>query len=511
MASGTLVSRVTGLGRTAALAAALGVGLLSDAYIAASVVPTMLLVLVTGGTLSSALVPMLSRPPDEKDRRSAAGTALVALAGIAAVGSVALAAAAPLLARFLSAGAQGQPDYDDRVRLVTLLLVFLAPQVLLLAVTAVTSAVLTAGGRLGVVGWAPVTTNLVFLVALAGYAALDIAGPPNEVPLSALALLGVGSTVAAAVGSLVQLRAARNSLPPRKELLRHRDAGLVRELRRTGGWTLLYAATNQVGLLVVLSVAARRNGVGSAYQWSFTVMQLPFALIGVTLLSATLPALARAAGDRVAFDRLVRKASVPLLALLLPSSAALALFAPQAARLLVGHGAADAEGTALVARGIALFAAALVPFAAYQLLTRSCYAQRRPSWPALANIGVTAVTVAGAVLALRPDSADGVLAVLVASYAASYVVGCLLLGVALSRAGVRVTRGLGRPLLTVGLSTVAASGAVLALRAGLPGGWVRELGFLVAFTAVALPGVLPWLRPLPGVLPARRPVSTGGG
>ena len=492
MAAGTLMSRATGLLRTAGLAAVLGVGLLSDAYTAASVVPTMLLVLVTGGTLSSALVPLLSRA-DDRTRVRAAGTALAAMAGLAAAAAVALAAAAPLLARLLSAGARGSDDYDVRVRVVTVLLVLIAPQVLLLAVTAVTSAVLTSRGRLGVVGWSPVATNVAFLAALAVYAAAAGSPSAREVGLSGLLLLGLGSTGATAVGCLLQYRAARALLPSWRAAVRGRDRSFLRDLRRTGGWTLLYAVANQVGLLVVLAVAARRNGVGSAYQWSFAVMQLPFALIGVTLLSATLPALARASGRPAAFDRLVRRASAPMLALLLPSAAGLALFAGLIADVLVGHGAAGRDGTALVAQGIALFSAALLPFAGYQLLTRTCYALDRPSWPALSNIAVNAVTVGGALLAAGPSSRSGVLTVLVLSYAASYVVGCLVLGAALARSGVAVAGGLLRPLLTSGGATVAGAAIVLALRAGLPHTAVRELAGVVAFAGAAAIGVLPWL------------------
>lgn len=493
MASGTLVSRATGLARTAGLAAVVGVGLLSDAYTAASVVPTMLLVLVTGGTLSSALVPILSRAEDPDTRRRAAGTALVVMAALAAAATVVLAVSAPLVARFLSLGAQGQPDHGERVRLVTVLLVLMAPQVLLLAVTAVTSSVLTVRGRLGVVGWAPVATNVAFLLALVLYATAVPSGA-GATPLSGLLVLGLGSTVASAVGCAVQLAAASSALPRGRDAVRNRDAAVVRELRRTGGWTLVYVLTNQAGLLAVLAVAARRTGVGTAYQWSFAVMQLPYALIGVTVLSATLPALSRAAGDRARFDRLVRSATVPLVALLLPCAAGLAVFAPLVARVLVGYGATDDEGTALVARGIALFAAALLPFAAYQVLTRSCYALGKPSWPAISNVAVNAVTAAGALLALRPASATGVLTVLVVSYALSYVVGAVALGAALSRLGVQVGRGLWRPAVVSGAATAVATAVVLALRALLPASWLLDLSALLAFAAVTGIGALPSLQ-----------------
>ena len=492
MAAGTLVSRATGLARTAGLAAAVGVGLLSDAFTAASVVPTMLLVLVTGGTLSSALVPILSRAEDVDTQKRAAGTALALMAALAAVATIALAVASPAVARFLSLGARGQPDHSERVQLVTVLLVLVAPQVFFLAITAVTSSVLTVRGRLGIVGWAPVATNVTFLAALVLFVT---AGPArgDTVPLAGLLILGLGSTVASAVGCVVQVAAASSALPRWRSMFAHRDSTVVRELRRTGGWTLLYVLTNQAGLLAVLAVAARRNGVGSAYQWSFAVMQLPFALIGVTLLSATLPALARAADDLPGFNRLVRRATVPLLALLLPCAAGLALFAPTVAQLLVGYGATDEDGTALVARGIAVFGAALLPFAAYQVMTRSCYALHRASWPALSNVLVNAVTAAGALLALRPTTATGVLTVLVASYALSYVAGAVVLGIALSRLGVHVHGDLWRPVLRSGAATAAATTIVLVLQALLPASWLLDVSALVVFAAVTALGALPFL------------------
>ena len=495
MAAGTLVSRATGLARTAAVAAVLGVGLLSDAYTAASVVPTMLLVLVTGGTLSAALVPLLSRAGDDTERKRAAGTALAALAGLAAIASALLALSAPAVARLLSLGARGQPAHDDRVRLTTVLLVAVAPQVLLLAVTAVTSAVLTARGRLGVVGWAPVSTNIAFLLALALYAAGTPSASSADAPLGGLLVLGLGSTAATAVGCVIQLKAAAHALPPWRSVLRNRDPAVMQELRRTGGWTLVYVISNQLGLLVVLAAAARREGVGSAYQWSFAVMQLPFALVGVTVLSATLPALARAADDPTKFGQTVRRASVPLLACLLPSAAGMALFAPLAARLLAGYGAADSTGQALVARGVMLFAIALVPFSAFQLLTRSCYALRKASWPALTNLAVNAVTVTGAVAAARGSTRDDVLTVLVVSYCLSYVVGCAVLVGALHRAGVTPLQGLSRPAVSSGLSTVAAAGAVVGLREVLVAGWLRDVVTVAVFGAVASIGVVPWVLP----------------
>lgn len=485
MASGTLASRVTGLMRTAALAAVLGVGVVSDAYNAASVVPTMLLVLVTGGTLSSALVPLLGRHDDGAGRSRAVASVFAALGLLAGASAVGLALAAPLAARVLTLGALGTPGHEQRLRLVTILLVVLAPQVLLLALTAVASALLTAHGRLGRLGWAPVGANLVFLALIAAYPLAG--GRPDEpdVPLLALLALGGASTAAAAAGCYLQLRALRDVLPRVALVLRRPDRAVLRDLRSTGSWTLLYAASNQVGLVIVLSVASAQAGAVSAYTWAFAVMQLPYALVAVSVLSATLPALARAAGDVPRFHDLVRGAATTVVLLLVPAAAAIALFAPLAAALLVGQGAGAGSGERLVAHAIGLFALTLVPFSTYQVLARSCYALDRPAWPALTNVGVNVVTILGAVVSAGAKGPAALLTGLVLSYGLSYAVGSVALLVLLARSGVSARIVQGRPVAVVVLGTAAAALLVAVLRRSLVGGWPQTAAELLGYALVA--------------------------
>lgn len=490
MALGTLASRATGLLRTSVLAGLLGVGTVSDAYNAASAVPTMLLVLVTGGTLSAALVPLLSRAEDDTRLRQAVSTVFTALGLLAGAASLVLALAAPLVARLLTLGASGSADQTERLRLVTVLLVLFAPQVLLLALTAAASAVLTERGRLAELGWAPVGANVAFLLLLLAYPlARDDAGSAGAVPLPALLALGAASTGAAAVGCVLQLRALRDVLPTARELRRRPQRDVLRRLRATGGWTLIYAVSNQVGLVAVLSIGAGQPGAVSAYTWSFTVMQLPHALVAVTVLSATLPRLARAAGDPPAFQAQVRTTTTAVLLLLVPAAVAMALFADLAGSLLVGRGAGAGAGELLVGHGVRLFAVALVPFTVFQILTRTCYALDRPAWPAVVNVASNLVLVAGAVLAGDAGTPADLLTGLVLGYAASYVVGCLLLAALLRRrAGTPVELPLG-PLAPVLAGALVGAAAVLFLRSALIGGWPATAAELLAYLVLAGAGV----------------------
>ena len=61
MASGTVVSRITGVLRDVAMTAALGFYLVSDAYSLGNSLPTVVYILVIGGALNAVFIPQLVR------------------------------------------------------------------------------------------------------------------------------------------------------------------------------------------------------------------------------------------------------------------------------------------------------------------------------------------------------------------------------------------------------------------------------------------------------------------
>lgn len=466
MAAGTLLSRVTGLVRTGALAAALGATSLADAYNVANTVPTMLLVLVTGGTLSAVLVPLLVRDDDLDARRRRAeslGAAVLAVTAVAALGMVLL---APLLARGFGLGLGAADDRDAFVRTATLLLVLFAPQVVAYGLSVHAVAVLQAAGRLALAGLAPVATNLITIGAVAVYLLTGGPSAVAEVSTGQLLVLGAGTTLGVAAMTALQLAGARRVLPGLRVVRRPRLDETTRELLRLGRWTLLYVGANQVGLVIVLALATSLSGGASAYQWAFALMQLPFAVVAVSVLSALYPRVARAAlDDRRRYAALLAQGLRTLLLLLLPAALVLLLLAEPVVSLLLGYGAVDDRGVALISSALRWFGVALLPFTAFQLLTRASYALRDTRTPALVNVAVNIVNVVGAGLALVLSSGPGgALSGLAAAYAASYVVGCLLLGVSLLRRAPGALHGLA-PLALRALPIAALTSAALAAAA----------------------------------------------
>ena len=506
MAVGTLLSRITGFIRTAALVSVLGITELGDAFNTANTIPNMLLILVTGGTLSSVLIPMLAREKDPEVRRHKAetiGGLVILLTGVTAVLTM---AAAPLIARVFALGVQDKPYYDEFIAVTAQWLVLFAPQILFYGLSVYAVAVLNAHGRLALAGFAPVATNIVAIASVVVY--VNVGAPdPLQSPLTQLGtlpliVLGIGTTLSIAAMTVLQLLGAKRLLPglrlrPR---LRFRDPAAM-ELWKLGRWTLAYVAVNQIGLAVVIALANSVRGGVIAYQTAFAIMQLPFAIIAVSLFSAIYPRLARTAESTSgAFAATVSGGLRLSAALLIPAAVGLFVLATPVAQLLVGYGAAAEEGAEFVGAALRMFAIALVPFSVFQLLTRSYYALPDARTPALANVGVNVVNVGAALAAFALiDSDRDRVAGLVVAYALSYIAGCLLLGVGLVRRKPGAFAGGVRAIITALTAAVAMGLAIAGLQHWVPAfggedGRVLQTGALIALGALVYLGMLVALR-----------------
>lgn len=469
MAAGTALSRVTGLVRTMALASALGVSVTSDAYNTANTAPTMIFTLVAGGALSAAVVPMLVRAGDRR-----AEVASVLLGSTLVVGtamSVVVVFAAPTLIGGLTAGARGRSDYAEYAALNGSWLRMFAPQVGLYAVSVLAVAIMTARRRLALGATAPVATNLITIGIAIAYMGTRTAPATavTDVTQAERLLLGWGTTSAVAAMAGIQLWGAFRSEPNLSVRINFQHPA-VRELGRLGRWMVLYVVVNQLGLAAVVAIANTVPGGITSYQWGFMVMQLPYAIIAVSLLSAALPSIS-AQSDQARRARAVAGPARLTLAWLVPASVGLTLMASPLAVIVVGG-----EGSPLVASAIAGFALSLVPFSLFQLLTRTSYALGDTRAPALVNVAVNVVNVGAAVLvAVSASSPRQTVIGLALAHALSYVAGCALLGARLTRLRVVQPAAWARHVPQVALSVAPVA---LGLRAA--SGWLLSLDTRVA-------------------------------
>lgn len=463
MAVGTTLSRLTGFLRTMALAAALGVSATSDAYNTANTAPNMVFVLVAGGALSAAVVPLLVRSAEDRTELASALLGTTLLVGLAA--SVAVALVAPWIMTLLTAGARSRPGYEPFVALSSSWLRMFAPQVCFYALSVMAVAIMTSRRHLALGAVAPVATNLATIAAALVF--ISVSGGrvdvPGDVSSIGKGVLGWGTTAAVGAMAVIQFVGARRSEPG----LRFSFAPghpAVRELVRVGGWVSIYVITNQAGLAAVTAIANTVSGGITAYQWGFMVMQLPYAIVAVSLLSAAVPAIATADAAHERADRVEQPLRLTL-RWLVPAAIGIVALAGPAARIVVGDAPLE-----LVEAAVAGFALSLVPFSVFQMLVRTSYALGDRRLPATVNFAVNGVNVlTAAATVLFVDTPAQRVVGLAWSHASSYVVGCVLVGEVLRRRGIVRLRHVSAGVPRVLLATLPMAGTLVAL-----GPWIRS-------------------------------------
>ena len=466
MAAGTLLSRITGFARLAAMTAAFGVveGPLADAYNKANVAPNIVYELVLGGVLSSVLIPVLVETlrRDDEEHRHVANTVTTMAVLVLLVLTVGGILAAPWLATLFTLGAQGSAaDVAELRGIVTLFLRLFLPQVLFYGLTTIWTAYLNAHRHFAGPMFFPVLNNLLVVGVLmwfgrsVGFAAVADLG---RLTTGQLWLLGVGTTAGIAAMTLPLWPVARRHGWSFRPSLDWRHP-MVRRLGRLGGWAVLYVVINQVGylLVIVLTSAIPGNGAFAAYAGAFVFFQLPHGMYAVSVMTALVPGMAEAAsaGDLDRFRvQLVRGIRATAL-LIVPAAVGLGVLATPIVRLLLQHGAFSPESTRLVAVVLTAFAVGLPSFSLFQLFLRAHYAlqdTRTPVFVNLAAVGLN-IVVDLALFVLLPDQWK--VAGLALGHAAAYTFGAVLFALRLrARAG-----GLGGGDTAGALVRIAAAAA----------------------------------------------------
>ncbi|UWX78646.1 murein biosynthesis integral membrane protein MurJ [Arthrobacter jinronghuae] len=266
MASGTLVSRVLGLVRTALLAIAIGsTGLVTDIFSSANVLPNFIYLMVAGGVFNAVLVPQIikasKRPDGGAEYVSRILTlCLLVLAGIALVATL---AAPVILSTVLSLS-------PDQLALATTFAYWLFPQIFFYGAYAVIGQILNANGRFGAYMWAPVVNNIIAIAGLLvfitfiGREETSSFSPENWTTQATVILAGSTTLgiVMQALILLVPLRRLGLGLRPSFGL---RGVGL-RETGKVAKWTIITMLVGNGAYLVYTAVATIASEARPEYQ-----------------------------------------------------------------------------------------------------------------------------------------------------------------------------------------------------------------------------------------------------
>lgn len=377
------VTKGISLLQTFIIARFFGVGREYDAYVAALRVPELLVVLISGGALTHAFIPLFSGYLARDDREGAwrlASHVVNTVFTVAVAVSALVFVLTPALVPTVIA-----PGFDAQTAAQTVeLMRILLLGTIIFAVSALLSGILQSHQHFLSPALAPIMYDLGILFGVV-------------VLLQPLGLRGVaiGTVLGAGMHLLIQVPA-----------LLHYKARWVAELgwRDPQLWQVVRLMLPRiVGLgvfqfnFLVMNNIASRLGVGavSAFDWGWRLMQIPQTLIGTAMGIVIFPTLAglSALGDEQGKRSAMTGALRFILIASIPSAVGLWVVGRPLISLLEG-GAFDASASLLVYGTLRAFMLGLIVHSMLEVVARSFYADKdtlTPLWAALIGALVNVV------------------------------------------------------------------------------------------------------------------------
>jgi len=465
IALGNVTSRVLGLVREMVKSGLFGAGGDVSALNAALRIPTMIYDLLVGGTLGSALVPVLSdfTAPERRAELWHLLGVLISIALLVLCGFVLLAELLAPQVVWLQAGGLSLPYQALAVDLLRIVL----PAVVFLSLASLISGALYALKRFTF----PAFTVAVFNAALV---------------IVALALgrrwgvrsMAAGMLVGSALQVLLQLPGLRGA-HLRFGLNFHHPA--LRRIGRLYLPLLVGLVVDKLAELLSYNLASRTSD--SAISWmeyAAQVIQLPLGLVVGAVSIATLPTLSRQAGsdDLDSFRATLARGLRLVLALVIPATMGLYVLANPIVALIFEHGNFAAADTVSTAQALRAALLGLLFAAVDQPLIFAFYARKDTLTPALVGVGTTILYV---LMAITPWWLGVLTLPLLVLINSLKLAAHALAMLALTRYGLGGLRGhgLGPLTLKAALASLVMAGAtwgvmrVLAVIA--PAGFVGEL------------------------------------
>ncbi len=510
MAIASLVSRLTGFLRNVVIVAALGSAGVADAYNSGNSFPNMVYELLLGGVLSSVLIPLLVHAQvSDSDRGQAYTQRLLSIAtaalGLATLFAVAM--APYIAAAFVDAGPQRQ--------LTSLFATLLLPEIFFYGLGALFTAVLNTRHVYGPGAWAPVLNNVITLLTVAVF--LIMPGPhtlnPSTITTAQILVIGVGTTLGIVGQALVLVPALRRSgfVWDWRFRATPNEAGRLREAGSLSGWIIGYVVASQVGVTVILKVANDHHGV-TIFTNSDLLFQMPYGILVVSLLTALMPRMSRAAArqdDAAVVDDLSLGARLSAVALV-PITAGLIALGPAFTTVFFDYGNNTLADARQYGINLALSAFGLLPFALVMLQLRVFYALRDGRTPTLINVFMVATKVVLILIAANTMHGSHVVEALNVATSTSYLVGAVAGHVLLTRRFGPL--GFGRVWVTIArigaaslVGGVVAYGLLRSCEAAFGHGRGGSLAGLLggALAGLAVMGLIAWRLRLPEIQQVR--------
>lgn len=463
------ISKVTGLLRSNLVGNRFGTGGEFDAFTAANQLPEVFYVLIAGGALAAAFIPVYSAYLTEQKTKESyrlLHTTLTLVIIVLGVIAGLSASFAPALAQLLT------PNFSpEKQQLTAELMRIILIQTVLFGISGVLSSFLNAHQHFALPALASVALDIGYVVGLYLF-----------VPTLGIHGLAWGTVVGGGLHILIQLPALIKysfSYRPRLDW----ELPGVREIVKLMGPRIVTLGSIQFAdLFIIRLTSGLPEGSTSAYFYAFTLMQLPETLFGTAIALVAFPTMSELfnAGQIRELKEMAMNTLGVIWTLTIPAAAGVVLLGQPAIVFLLEGGAFTAASTALVYSVLIFFSVRIVSEATLEIVARLFYAQHNTFIPMLAYLGWLVIQVGGAFLFVGRLGVGGLA---LASTLAFTALSTILFVLNHRRLGPAGERALwfsgGRALLaTVGMSIVILllrqliSSTLLFLAAGLAAGGI---------------------------------------
>jgi len=369
------VTKAISLAQTFIIARFFGVGQSYDAYVTANRIPELIVVLIAGGALNYAFIPLFSEYLTKGDKERAwelASRVVNTVFLVALFASILAFIFTPYLVRNVIAPGFDASTTAQTIDLMRLLLV----GTVVFSVSGLVSGILQSHNRFFLPAIAPVMYDIGILFGVV-------------VLLRPLGLTGValGAVIGAFLHLFVQVFGLVRVKARWRPQLGWNDPDLWRVLRLMLP-RIIGLGVFQFNFLIMTNIASRL-GVGaiSAFDWGWRLMQIPQTLIGTAMGIVIFPTLASLSslgdenGKRTAMSGALRF----ILIACIPSAIGLILIGQPLISLLEG-GAFDASASILVYGTLRAFMLGLIAHSILEIVARSFYADKDTFFPLVAAL-----------------------------------------------------------------------------------------------------------------------------
>ncbi|WP_276662502.1 murein biosynthesis integral membrane protein MurJ [Syntrophomonas wolfei] len=358
-----ILSRILGYGREVALYTLFGQDYITDAYRAAFSIPDFIYMLLVGGALSSAFIPVISTFVARDQEEDAWRSASIVLNYVLLLMLFIMALAylyTPLLMKILVPGLPAQ--YSDLAVYLTRIMFI---QTFFMALNGMAMGILNSFHHFWAPAWGSLLYNLVIIVVGVGL--------EKQLGITAFSL---GVVLGAVANFVVQIPALRRLGMKYYFSFDYKDQGF-QEIIRLMVPVLAGLGAVQVSLFVTQNLASSlAAGTVSALSLAQRIVNLPLGIFAVSLGVAIFPTLTHLAarGEIAQFKRSSSLALRAVFLLTIPASLGLMALGEPIIRLLFEQGRFSATAVAITNEALFFYCFGLFAYSSLQVLNRSFYA-----------------------------------------------------------------------------------------------------------------------------------------